>query len=84
VQRRGLLKPNQEGKLEVPARMNRDYRHHGLVFLVELVVSQLLKKFPAFMEPENSLPCSQEPTTGPYLEVEFDVPLLNVRGKAIE
>jgi hypothetical protein len=31
-------------------------------------VTQLVKKFPAFMEPEDSLPHSQEPATSPYPE----------------
>ena len=54
------------------------------VFLEELVGSQMLKKFPVFVELENSLSCSHEPTTGPYLEPEFDVTLLSTRGKATE
>jgi hypothetical protein len=29
-------------------------------------IVQLLKNFQHFMEPEGSLPCSQEPSTGPY------------------
>jgi hypothetical protein len=31
-------------------------------------VAQLLKNFPNFMDPEGSLPCSQEPFTGHYPE----------------
>jgi hypothetical protein len=27
----------------------------------KLIVTQLVKNFPPFMEPERSLPCSQEP-----------------------
>jgi hypothetical protein len=34
--------------------------------LEKVPIVQLLKKFPAFTEPEGSLPCSQEPSTGPY------------------
>jgi hypothetical protein len=30
--------------------------------------SHQVKKFPAFPEPEGSLPCSQEPTIGLYPE----------------
>jgi hypothetical protein len=37
-------------------------------FLEKLTVSQLVKKFPHFMEPEGSLPHSQEPATCPYPE----------------
>jgi hypothetical protein len=32
------------------------------------MVLQLVKKFPAFMEPESSLPYSKELTTCPYPE----------------
>jgi len=35
--------------------------------LEKLTVNQLLKKF-NFLEPESSLPCSQEPAMGPYPE----------------
>jgi hypothetical protein len=35
----------------------------------KLIVTQLIKKYPAFfMELESSLPCSQKPATGPYPE----------------
>jgi hypothetical protein len=30
---------------------------------------QLVKKFPAFMEPEGSLPCLQGPAIGPSSEI---------------
>jgi hypothetical protein len=36
------------------------------VLLVKLTGLQLVKKFPAFMEPEGSLPHSQVPATCPY------------------
>jgi len=36
-----------------------------------LLNTQLFMKFPPFMEPEVSLPCSQEPVNGPYSEPEF-------------
>jgi hypothetical protein len=38
------------------------------MFLEKLLVVQLVKKFPAFYENEESLPCSQEPVTGSYPE----------------
>jgi hypothetical protein len=38
------------------------------VLLEKLKVVYLVKKFPAFMEPETSLPCSKEPDTGPYCD----------------
>jgi hypothetical protein len=34
----------------------------------KLIVAQLATKFPAFIEPEGSLPCSQECATRPYDE----------------
>jgi len=37
------------------------------VLLEKLIVTQLVKSSPLyFMEPESSLPCSQEPSTGTY------------------
>jgi hypothetical protein len=36
------------------------------VLLEKLTVTQLVKKFPTFIKPESSLPCSQQPATGPY------------------
>jgi hypothetical protein len=34
------------------------------VLLEKVTVAQIGRSFPSFMEPENSLPCSQEPDTG--------------------
>jgi len=34
------------------------------------------KKFPAFSEPEGSLPCTQQPTTGSYIEPHASSPRL--------
>jgi hypothetical protein len=35
-----------------------------------VVVVQVLKKFAAFMKPEGSLLCSQQPIPGPYLDLQ--------------
>jgi hypothetical protein len=37
----------------------------GTFLLQKLIVTQLIKKFSAFLETEGSLPCSQQPATGP-------------------
>jgi len=34
----------------------------------KLTVTQLFKEFLAYLEPEDSLQCSQRPATGPSLE----------------
>jgi hypothetical protein len=41
----------------------------------KLIVSQLVKKFQSFMEPEGSVPCSQKPTTGHCPEPDKSSPL---------
>jgi hypothetical protein len=38
------------------------------------LVAQLLKKFQPFMETESLLPCPQEPSIGPYLELDESNP----------
>jgi len=40
------------------------------VLLENLIVTHLVKKLPAFVVPEGPLPCSQEPTTRPYPELD--------------
>jgi hypothetical protein len=39
-----------------------------------IIVTRLVKKFHAFMGPENTLPCSQQPTTGPSCESDETSP----------
>jgi hypothetical protein len=40
----------------------------------KITLVQLVEKFPDFYEPEVSLPCSKEPATGTYLEVDESIP----------
>jgi hypothetical protein len=42
------------------------------VLLEKLTGRQVVKKFPAFMEPEGSLPHSQQPATCPYPEQKWE------------
>jgi hypothetical protein len=35
-------------------------------FLEEIIVAQLVKIFPIFIDPEDSLSYSKQPDTGPY------------------
>jgi hypothetical protein len=51
----------------------------SLVFLEKPPVAQLLKKLPTFMEPEDSLQCSQEPSTSPYAEPDKSRPYYPIR-----
>jgi hypothetical protein len=46
--------------------MDKVQKYNSFKSLEKLIVIQLVKKFPGFMEPEVSVPCSQDPTTGPY------------------
>jgi hypothetical protein len=43
------------------------------VFLEKLIIAQLVKKFPAFLETRR-LPCSEGPTTGRYPEPNESIP----------
>jgi hypothetical protein len=38
------------------------------VFLEARLFDQQVRKFPAFVEAEDSLPCPQEPTIGAYID----------------
>jgi hypothetical protein len=42
--------------------------------LEKLIIAEMFKKFPAFLESEVSLPCSQQPATGPYPEPHASSP----------
>jgi len=52
------------------------YLLHWAVFQEKLTGSQLVKKYPNFMETESSLPSLQEPTTCPYYEPHQSTPRL--------
>jgi hypothetical protein len=47
------------------------------VLFEKLIVTLLVKKFPLFMEPEISLPSSEELATGPYTEPDATSPHLS-------
>jgi len=48
--------------LDPQATCNADARFESLL----RTVAHLVKKFPDFLEPEGSLPCSERPATCPY------------------
>jgi hypothetical protein len=55
------------GKITVP-RQIITFTHGAEPFLRSCQLCSYLRTFRHFMEPEGSLPCSQEPSTGPYSE----------------
>jgi hypothetical protein len=68
-------------KRELRRRLGPIWRkeHHHLTswswaLLEETQIVQLLKNFKKSMEPEGSLPCSQEPSSGPYPEADWSSP----------
>jgi hypothetical protein len=56
---------------------NKQQTPWSKVILEKLIVAQLLKKFSTFLEPDGSLPCSQEPATGSYPEPDESSPQLS-------
>jgi len=44
--------------------------------LVKLTITQLIKKSPTFYRTQKFITCSQEPTTGPYPELDASSPHL--------
>jgi hypothetical protein len=54
--------------------MNNYLTPWSKIFFEKLIVTQLDKKFTPFMEPEGSLPCSQQPATCPYPETDASSP----------
>jgi hypothetical protein len=64
-------KPEQNPKMVVtvanqPTNQPTNLTPCSSVLREKLTVTQLAKRFPPFVIPESSLPCSQELTTGPY------------------
>jgi hypothetical protein len=61
--------------LDMDRRIILTYLLHGAEsFLRSYLVLQLVKKFPAFLEPEGSTPYSQVPATCPYPEPPPSIP----------
>jgi hypothetical protein len=65
--RAGLFAPRPTSKLEDLCTLSSIKRSPPLPATI-LIVIQLLKKFSAFYGTPSSLPCSQEPASGPYTD----------------
>jgi hypothetical protein len=58
----------------LPSELHSGYLNYAAHSLTEPPIMQPFKNFPASMEPEGSLSCSQEPSTGPYPEPDKSNP----------
>ena len=61
-----------------PATVNYSITPYSRALLEKLTGLQLVKKFPAFMEPEGSSPHSQVPDTCPYPKPAQSSPYLYI------